>query len=360
MAAMADQRGIPEGAQARSRDSLAASAAGDVRIGPLISVPEVLRELGVEPRRVFTEAGLTLAQFGDPDNRLSFQALSRLMLEAAEQSGYEHFGLLVGQRFRLEGFGAIGELMRNMPTAGEALRALLLHLHLHDRGAAPILLRPEPSRVLLGYSIYRLGIPSVKPIYDLVMAIAYRIMQALCGPTWKPVRVQFAHARPRDVAPYRELFGASVRFDAGVSGVVFASSWLDQPLPGADPDLRLQLSRAIHSARADSALSFGEEVQAVLHSLVRAGSATSAEVADLFGIHERTLRKRLAAEGASLQELIAQTRFELAKQLLQSTGLPVAEIAAVLHYSDANVFSRAFRNWAGTSPRDWRAQGALA
>ena len=70
------------------------------------------------------------------------------------------------------------------------------------------------------------------------------------------------------------------------------------------------------------------------------------------------LRKRLNAQGSNLQEMVAQTRFELAKQLLQSTRLSVAEIAAVLHYSDANVFSRAFRNWAGASPRAWLAQVA--
>lgn len=353
---MGDRRLSSAGAQSRLRDSLATSAAGDVRIGPMIGVPDVLRELGVAPCRAFARAGLTLGQFGNPDTRLSFEAVSRLLLASAELADCDHFGLLVGQRFSLGGLGAIGELMRNMPTTGEALRALLLHLHLHDRGAAPILLRPEPSRVLLGYSIYRLGIPSAKPIYDLVMAIAYRIMRELCGPAWQPVRVQFAHARPRDVAPYRELFGASVRFDAGVSGVVFASSWLEQPIPGADAELRLQLSRAIHSAREESAMSFAEEVQKVLHSMMRAGSATAVEVADLFGIHERTLRKRLAAEGTGLQELVAQTRFELAKQLLQSTRLSVAEIATVLRYSDPNVFSRAFRAWAGVSAREWRAR----
>lgn len=337
-------------------DGLAPSAAGDVRIGPLIATPDVLRELGVPPRRVFARAGLTLGQFAHPDARLSFQALSRLLLACAEMTACEHFGLLVGRRFSLDGLGVIGELMRNVPTAGEALRTLLLHLHLHDRGAAPILLRPEPSRVLLGYSIYRLGIPSAKPIYDLVTAIIFRIMQELSGPAWKPVRVQFAHARPQDVEPYRELFGTSLRFDAGVSGVVFSSAWLEQPIAGADPERRARLNQAIDSAQTRGAMSFGEEVRAVLHQLVRAGSVTAAEVADLFGIHERTLRKRLSTEGCSLQELVAETRFELAKQLLQSTRMSVAEIAAVLHYSDANVFSRAFRNWAGASPREWRGQ----
>jgi AraC-like DNA-binding protein len=45
----------------------------------------------------------------------------------------------------------------------------------------------------------------------------------------------------------------------------------------------------------------------------------------------------------------------LARQLLSSTNLSVTKIAAALHYADPNIFSRAFRNWAGSSPKQWRA-----
>jgi AraC-like DNA-binding protein len=73
-------------------------------------------------------------------------------------------------------------------------------------------------------------------------------------------------------------------------------------------------------------------------------------------MHERTLRKRLTAERTSLHQLVSQTRFELAKQLLENTELPLAEIASALRYADAAVFSRAFRSWSMTSPRQWRAR----
>jgi AraC-like DNA-binding protein len=103
-------------------------------------------------------------------------------------------------------------------------------------------------------------------------------------------------------------------------------------------------------------MSFADVVRAALHQMVLSGTSSADNVALLFGIHERTLRKRLTAEGTSLQQLVGQTRFELAKQLLENTGLPISEIAAALHFADAAVFSRAFRNWSRTSPRNWRAR----
>ena len=103
-------------------------------------------------------------------------------------------------------------------------------------------------------------------------------------------------------------------------------------------------------------MTFAEQVQGVLHQMIRGGGASAATVARLFGIHERTLRRRLEDEGKHLQQLINEERFEIAKQLLDHTSLPVAEIAAALHYADPNAFSRAFRGWAKLSPTQWRAR----
>ncbi len=58
-----------------------------------------------------------------------------------------------------------------------------------------------------------------------------------------------------------------------------------------------------------------------------------------------------------MQTLLADTRFEIARHLLQNTRLPMSEIAAALCYADSTVFSRAFHNWAGISPRQWRQGG---
>jgi hypothetical protein len=126
--------------------------AGDVRIGPLMSVPDVLADLGVAPRRAFARAGMDQRLFRDPESRIPFEALAELLTLFAELTGCAHFGLLVGERFRLQALGEIGHLMRNSATVGEALRALLLHLH--DRGAVPVLLELDRSSVLLGYSAH--------------------------------------------------------------------------------------------------------------------------------------------------------------------------------------------------------------
>jgi AraC-like DNA-binding protein len=344
---------VPESAR---RNHAPTAGDGEVRIGPVAAIPGLLRKFGVTPSLPFVRAGVPLHAFRNPENRITIEALGRLLSESSTATACAHFGLLVGERFELEGLGDIGYLMRNSATVGEALRALLLHLYLHDRGAVPILINLDASYVLLGYSIYRHGTSGTPHIYDAAVAIGYRVLKGICGAHWKAAHVQFSHDRPRDPRPYRRLFGPNVRFDAEVSGIVFASAWLDQTIPGADPQLRELVMRAIQQARASSTMSFADVVRAALHQMVLSGTSSADNVALLFGIHERTLRKRLTAEGTSLQQLVRETRFELAKQLLENTRLPVSEIASALHLADAAVFSRAFRNWSKTSPRNWRAR----
>jgi AraC-like DNA-binding protein len=333
-----------------------AAADGEVRIGPVAAIPEVLKNFGVAPNLPFLRAGIPLQAFKDPENRIAFEALGRLFSECATATDCAHFGLLVGERFELEGLGAIGYLMRNSPTVGEALRALLLHLYLHDRGAVPILINLDASYVLLGYSIYRHGTPGTAHLYDVAIVIGYRLLKAICGASWKAAHVQFSHGRPTDPRPYRRILGPNVRFDAEVSGIVFAASWLHSPIPGADPQLRELVMKALRQAHANSTMGFADIVRGALHQMVLSGTSSAASVALLFGIHERTLRKRLTAEGTSLQQLVSQARFELAKQLLENTRLPLVEIASALHFADAAVFSRAFRSWSKTNPRQWRAR----
>ena len=338
-----------------SAAALAASASGTARVGPILSLPSVLTELGVAPRRAFAKAGVDPRLLDSPDNRMPYADFGRLLSVCASLTNCGHFGLLVGQRFTLADFGAIGYLMRNSTTVGEALRGFLLHFYRYDRVGAPVLLTLEPVNVLLGYSVHRLDMPATPQMYDTAIAIGYRLLRELCGESWKPLHVQFAYQRPKNISAYRRFFGATVRFDAEVSGLVFAASWLEERIAGADPVLCDLLSQAIRSAEADGPIGFAEEVQCVLNQLVRGGASSACNVARFFGISERTLRQRLRAERTSLQQLLDQTRFELAQELLQNTKLPLSEVAAALHYADPAVFSRAFRNWAQICPRQWRA-----
>jgi AraC-like DNA-binding protein len=319
-----------------------------------MALPGVLQQFGVQPRDALRQAGLSPQLFASAENTITQQALCRLFAVCAELTGRDDFGLQVGARFSLPNFGLLGELMRNSATAAEAIRMLILHLHFYDRLAVPLLYTASPASVFLGYVPQHPAMPGIGHLLDAAIAVAYRTMRALCGPTWQPRDVQLSHRRPASAEPYRRLFGQGVHFDAEMSGLVFDSTWLEHRLDGANPELFHDLTAVLLASKSGWPISLGEEVQCIVLRLLHGGGVSSAGVAQLFGVSERTLRSRLQAEGTSLQQLLADARFELAMHLLGDTELPVSRIAAALCYADPAVFSRAFQGWAAMSPRQWR------
>ena len=219
----------------------------------------------------FVQAGVDLQLFQDPDNRLPLESVGRLLETCASLTGCDHFGLLVGERFDLRAMGPIGELMRHSATVGDALRILVRYLHLHDRGAAPLLLATDASSSILGYSVLRHGVTGTNHIHDAAITIAGKILQALCGPAFSPLQIKFAYGAPRSAAYHRALFGCDVVFDADLSGVVIDAASLVKPIEGADAKLRGQLDMAIREAEAGGLMTFGERLESALHQLVLSG-----------------------------------------------------------------------------------------
>ena len=68
----------------------------------------------------------------------------------------------------------------------------------------------------------------------------------------------------------------------------------------------------------------------------------------------RTLQRRLTEQGITFQRLLDEARRELAHHYLLHSSRELNETAYLLGYEDANSFFRAFHNWEGTSPGQWR------
>ena len=86
-----------------------------------------------------------------------------------------------------------------------------------------------------------------------------------------------------------------------------------------------------------------------------AGNFLSLEqVAEKLHASPRTLRRKLAQEDTSFQELTTEVRSTLAKELLLSGKFSIDQVAERLGYSDSAAFHHAFKRWTGKSPSSYR------
>ncbi|WP_372425054.1 helix-turn-helix transcriptional regulator [Salinarimonas chemoclinalis] len=77
-------------------------------------------------------------------------------------------------------------------------------------------------------------------------------------------------------------------------------------------------------------------------------------LADDLGLAERTLQRRLAADGLSLSTAIAEARVQEASRLLTETQTPIGLVGLLAGYTDPPHFSRAFRKRLGFTPSEYR------
>lgn len=76
----------------------------------------------------------------------------------------------------------------------------------------------------------------------------------------------------------------------------------------------------------------------------------AASVASLFAMSEATLRRRLADESTTLTEILVDARMSFALKLLQSTTLPIGQIALNVGYQTPSQFAFRFRLRFGIPP----------
>jgi hypothetical protein len=113
----------------------AAHASGSARSNAIWHMPEVLRELGVDPGEVLEAAGLRRDLFDDRENRIDYPDFGRLLLTCEQFSRCDHIVFLASQRTRLADFGLAAQIALCSETAGEALQNFAVNFSLHNNAA---------------------------------------------------------------------------------------------------------------------------------------------------------------------------------------------------------------------------------
>ena len=334
---------------------------GMVRVGPTMAIPELLLEHGVDPGALLSQFGLEPGTYQDPDNKIPFAMSCRLLARCAEYTECPHFGLLVGQRASLSSLGPLGFLMLSSPDVRTALETVARHFHLHNSGAA-IGLVEQDSFASLSFTILQSEIREREQVAAGVLAVEFKLMRKLCGPDWQASEVQFAHRGPPDSAPFMQFFEIPPVFNAGANALKFPRRWLDRPLASADPYLHSMMQHRVHVLESQFEEDLVGQLRRLLPSMIAARKATLAVAAQRVSMGERTLGRRLAAEGTTFRALCDEARHVIACRLLADTDMPANKIADCLGYANASAFTHAFQRWSVVGPTSggFRRGGANA
>lgn len=319
------------------------------RIGAFTALPALIRELGGDPAKVLTYAGIDASVLQGPNNRIPYAALGRLLAYAARMTATPHLGLLAGRIWHLSDLGLVGELLRQSPSVKHALQSLVVHHHMNTHGGAAFLIE-RGGMVDLGYAIYMPGIEGSPQIGDALLAGGMNFLREIAGPGFNVSEVFLAHDGPADLRPYRSTFGVMPRFNAEFCAMRFSKRWLDRAIDGADP-IKFAAAEALANAQQPDLL---QQVYRTLRKLMLQDRHSGDDVADVLMMHRRTLNRRLKAKGLTFQQILDDVRYAVARELLAGSDVSLDDIAETLGYAGVSPFMRSFHRWAGMTPGRWR------
>ena len=156
------------------------------------------------------------------------------------------------------------------------------------------------------------------------------------------------------------MLGCDVIFGAKENRLYFPATLLSHASPHAEPEL-LDLHERFASeqvARLEKKDIVGQ-VERIVAELLDSGEVTLDAVAERLGIKPRTLRTRLTEAETSFNQVLADFRYRLARQLLATTDESIDEIVYLTGFSEPSTFYRAFKRWSSMTPIEYRktAQG---
>ena len=173
------------------------------------------------------------------------------------------------------------------------------------------------------------------------------------------VRVQFSYPKPAHFGVYEQTWPFPMEFDQEHTQFFIPDQWLRQRVRTGDPTTNVLFSQQCEELV--NGMAEVDETAAIVRRLLihSAGNFLSiSEVAGQLHVTERTLRRRLAAEGTDFRTIFDDIKNTLAQNYLRKTSLSVVEIADLLNYAEATNFHRAFQRWNSTTPADYRQQAS--
>jgi AraC-like DNA-binding protein len=318
-------------------------------------IVEAYKRYGQSPLEALKLAQITPNQLAKPTGHITARQMETLSGTAMQALDDEALGAF-SRRLPWGSYGMLARASITSPNLGIALKRWCRH---HALLADDIVLRVSTSGDSAAITVEEKvpGNFSKAGEFGLVHVLR-NIHGVACWYVDSRIPLQgarFPFDAPLHADAYPLLFQCPLQFNAQQAEIRFDARYLALPLRRDEKALQQMLQRALPLTvlqyRRDRLL-----VQQVRQALGNPAVAShNAEtLAAALNMSPRSLHRQLQEEGASLQQLKDEVRFERAKDLLLRTSKPIKQVAAASGFRNEKSFMRAFRDWAGASPASFR------
>lgn len=293
------------------------------------------------------ELGLPTTVPASPDLFIALPMMYSLVERCAELSGDTYFGFKVGSAVDVRHWDPFAEAAAVALTVGDLLTGFVMKSAEHSSTRFFLEIGSERAT-------FRMQRPLEPQLYpaqnDAFYAGMIGRMLETSVPEFNSEKV-LARVSDPSAVPQTELVGrVAEQSKRGVS-VTFPAQWLREPF--RSQSLAPEPIQA--SAMPDDLF---ENLWIALAPHLGDDRLSAEKAARLCGYSRRRLSSLLRDRGTTIGKEIASMRARIAISRLLESNDAVSDIGHDVGYPDPAVFARAFKNWTGKSPTEYRRQFA--
>ncbi len=312
---------------------------------------------GFDSVQVLEGTGLTVDQVDSDLFRPNPDQYRRIVLNIKQLTQDATIGIALGAEFKISNLGVLGYAALSSSNLAQSrelfskYEALNEHIvipasSIHDGKWTTELKESFPLGDLVSFAVEEF----VSRTIELASSLTNRPFPVL--------EMRLTYAPPEQMQAYQSRFDCPMFFNQPRNLIVWDVARLDDPISLANEEvfkLCEQQCQALISKLAD-----GDQLSSKIRNLLVENPGefpTLEQMAQRLKMSSRTLRRRLVKEELTYQQILDQTRKDLAIQYLEYTSLTPKEIGYLLGYSSVSNFRRAFKGWTGKKLTDFRQNG---
>lgn len=326
---------------------------GDISASFVRLMADTVNDQGCDMASLFAEFGIDEDFLNTPDARISIPRYMRLGHAAIKLTNNPALGLKMGSLSHVSLMELVGFMAMSSPNLLSA-HQILTHYELlisqNCRGQSDFTVQDGKgiSRFysIAPYNDYNLF------VVDSVLSSWYQMTRWLSGRPDCVESVHFEFSPPDYAKAYEAFFQCKIYFEQPFNGLTIKAEALALPLKYSDPVafkiLQKQCQLRLESIQLQQTLA--EQVQEKLGPQLNGKAPSLETIANLMGTTPWTLRRQLAKENLTYQQLLDDTRKDLATSYVRDTNLALGEISYLLGFANPTAFQRAYKRWTGLAP----------
>ncbi len=330
---------------------------GDISVAYVELMARAVSHSGMQPGEILSQYQLDPVRLASPDARISIPRFMRLGHSFIEAFDLPWLGLEMGRHSSAPALGLPGLLAQSatdIRVAAKALTDYELLASFNSRGRSSFSLE-QGQGISCFYSISPYNSYNLF-VVDSVLSGWDHFLSVLCGRKDILQRVEVEFPAPEYASRYSDYFPCEIRFGAERNALIIHDWALALPVlsrcASTYSGLRQLADRELERVRLG--LSFREITERAIGPLLNGQTPTLEQVAQRLNMAPWTVRRRLVDEGCTFQQVLNDTRRDLAVSYVKDTALTLGEIAYLLGFGSATAFQRAFKRWTGEAPGRYR------